>query len=69
MNDRPRYLLEFVPMPSGIPPAVRLKRLLKLALRACELRCVRHEELPSEPGAPLVPESPPDAMPRSMLEG
>jgi hypothetical protein len=41
MNGRtPDYLLRFRPLPSNVPPAVRLRALLKHALRTLELRCI-----------------------------
>jgi hypothetical protein len=40
MNDQPVYVLKLRALPSGIPPNIRLRRALKLLLRACELRCV-----------------------------
>lgn len=45
----PRYRLTFRPVgPSPVPPALRLKRLLKLALRSLGLRCERLEVLPRD---------------------
>ena len=56
-----RLTLRVVPGHAG-PPIVRLRRLLKAALRAYGLRCVQLEELPApgpaaqecSPGAPAV---------------
>jgi hypothetical protein len=45
LSDRPRYQLILEALPSGIPPIVRLRHLLKLALRVTEFRCVNHVEL------------------------
>jgi hypothetical protein len=39
------YILRLRPLRSGIPVPVRLKHLLKLALRVCELRAVSVEEI------------------------
>ncbi len=48
--ERPRYVLILEPLPSkdGEPePVLRLRRLLKLALRVCRLKCVSAEEIKS----------------------
>lgn len=46
-DERPRYLVELEALPDDLAPAaVRLRRLLKVALRAFRLRCVRAEEAP-----------------------
>lgn len=45
-TDRPRrYQLVLEPEPSSIPPILRLRKLLKLALRAFGLKCVSAEEI------------------------
>jgi hypothetical protein len=36
-----RWVLEFVPLPSEIPAEVRVRALLKRALRDWKLKCVR----------------------------
>lgn len=38
--DRPIYVLTLRPLPGPIPDAIRLRRLLKLLLRALGLRCI-----------------------------
>lgn len=38
--SRERFILTLAPAPSEIPPHVRVKALLKLALRTFALRCV-----------------------------
>jgi hypothetical protein len=48
MNDRPRFRLELVAGPSAYPPVVRLRRFLKLALRAFNLRCTKAEALEAD---------------------
>jgi hypothetical protein len=43
MMDRPRYILTLEALPiggAGPPPELRLRRLLKFALRSCRLKCV-----------------------------
>ncbi len=39
-HDRFALVIEAAPDPSGAPVLVRLRRLLKTALRCCGLRCV-----------------------------
>ena len=39
--DRKRFVIELEAMPSPIPVAARLKRLLKYALRCLDLKCTR----------------------------
>jgi hypothetical protein len=46
--DPPLVRLTFRPLASAVPLAARVRRLLKVALRACGLRCVQVEELPTE---------------------
>lgn len=36
-----RFRLEIAAEPSDVPVIVRLRKLLKLAHRACQMRCVR----------------------------
>jgi hypothetical protein len=50
-KDKPTYRLVLVAEGAGPPPAVRLRRLLKSALRAYGLRCVR-VDMPAEAPAP-----------------
>ena len=57
----PDYRLTLRPLPSSIAPAIRLRALLKYALRACRLRCVHVEELPADSGATRGAERPADA--------
>jgi hypothetical protein len=45
VDDRPEYVLRLRAMPSGVPPHLRLKHLLKLALRKCQLRAVSIEQV------------------------
>jgi hypothetical protein len=47
---RGRFLLVLEALPSDRPVAVRLRNLLKTALRRDELRCVRVTELPAVGG-------------------
>jgi hypothetical protein len=43
------WVVGFVPMPSNIPVPIRVRRMLKYALRSCELRAVRiRDPLPGE---------------------
>ena len=39
-TPRPRYRIELEALPDPTPVIIRLRRLLKHALRACRLRCV-----------------------------
>lgn len=40
LDGAPVFHIALEPMPSSVPPAVRLKRVLKFAQRVCELRCI-----------------------------
>src|SRR5262245_57248348 len=51
MTSHPRYRLTLAARPSGIPPAQRARRALKVLLRAFDLTCERFEELPADPPA------------------
>jgi hypothetical protein len=48
-RKRFRIVLEAIESPDDPPPPVRLRMLLKKALRAFGLRCVRAEEIPQPP--------------------
>jgi hypothetical protein len=41
--EQPEYRLRFRALPDRVPPIIRLRRLLKLALRAFGMRCVMIE--------------------------
>jgi hypothetical protein len=43
----PEYLIKLRPTPSDIPAEIRLRRLLKIALRSCQLRCTSVSETPN----------------------
>jgi hypothetical protein len=45
--DEQTYLIELKVLHDSVPGPVRLKRLLKLALRSFGLRCLNAQELPS----------------------
>jgi hypothetical protein len=48
--DRPVFHLQLrpePPRPGDVPPAIRLRRLLKIALRSLGLRCTKCEEQPA----------------------
>src|SRR5262245_5257347 len=45
----PSYRVTLEPLPSTVPPHVRLKLLLKQALRQHALKCTKLEQLPAEP--------------------
>ena len=45
------YRVTFRPKPSTIPPIIRLRRLLKLALRYLNMTAVSVEEIPHQPNA------------------
>jgi hypothetical protein len=52
MSQRqPTYRVILKAVPSDIPAVARLRRLLKIALRACQLRCVRIEEVRPHPAS------------------
>lgn len=53
MTGRPRYIIELVPINDrlGRDPIVRVRQLLKLALRGMGLRCVAIREAPAQPEA------------------
>jgi hypothetical protein len=55
------YTLTFRPLPDEAPAAIRVRRLLKHALRALRLKCVRIVDLPPDPSATQPSVSPPDA--------
>jgi hypothetical protein len=44
-EECPVYRLELEALPGDVPAHVRLRRLLKFALRGCALRCLRAEEM------------------------
>ncbi len=49
MTDRePAYRLTLCPEPGPVPPAVRLRQVLKTLLRRHGLRCIQVEQLPAE---------------------
>lgn len=45
----PDYLIKVRPEGQGPEPVIRVRRLLKLALRVCRLRCIRIEEVAAGP--------------------
>jgi hypothetical protein len=52
MSQRqPIYLVILKAVPSDIPAVARLTRMLKITLRACQLRCLRIEEVRSHPAS------------------
>jgi hypothetical protein len=53
MTDGPRYLLTVEAQPGPVPAPVRLRRMLKYALRVCGLRCLSAEEMPTTPQPPV----------------
>ena len=58
MSDRPTYQLDFEALPDPVPAVLRLRRLLKYALRAAGFRCVRHAELkPGDSDGPAETET------------
>jgi hypothetical protein len=46
--ERDEVVLRFRPLADPVPWPHRVRQLLKYALRACNLRCVRVEGLPQE---------------------
>ena len=46
--QRERFVITLEALPDGVPAEVRLRRLLKHALRALKLRCVGLREGPTE---------------------
>ena len=55
MTDPAEYRLTFKAQSSDVPPEVRLRRLLKYALRVCGLKCVSVEDVPASPGPAREP--------------
>jgi hypothetical protein len=49
-NEQSEIRLVFQPLRDAVPWSNRVRRLLKYALRACGLKCVRVEELPCDDG-------------------
>jgi hypothetical protein len=49
-GEQPDYLVRLRPLKSSVPGTVRLRKLLKLALRCLSLRAVRVEEVPRGQG-------------------
>jgi hypothetical protein len=49
MTTEPKYRLTLLALSDEAPPAVRLRMLLKRALRAYRLRCVKVEEIEGLP--------------------
>jgi hypothetical protein len=49
-----RYELVLVAQPGEVPPIVRLRHLLKLALRGLRLKCVSVREVTIDPAAAPV---------------
>jgi hypothetical protein len=58
-NDACEYLIRLRPLAGAIPVAVRLRRGLKLLLRACGLRCLDVQVV--EPQGDRAPASQPRA--------
>ncbi|MCE9590236.1 MAG: hypothetical protein K8S99_06905 [Planctomycetes bacterium] len=54
--ERPRYVVVLTPM-LGADPVLGLRRLLKLAGRACGLRCLSIEEIPAVTDGITLPSS------------
>jgi hypothetical protein len=46
-QDREHVVITFAPMRHAVPVVVRVRRLLKFALRGCGLRCVSVDQLPT----------------------
>ena len=42
---QPEYILRFRALPDAVPSIIRLRRLLKMALRVFRLRCISLEEV------------------------
>jgi hypothetical protein len=49
-SPRPRYRLELEAKPAGVPPDVRLRRALKVLLRAFGLKCLSAREVKPDEG-------------------
>jgi hypothetical protein len=58
--DPPDYLLVLRPLASAYPPAVRVRHLLKFALRSCDLKCIKAVEI----APPAAQDGPGDATDR-----
>ena len=50
-----RIILEFVALPADVPAPIRVRHLLKRALRAYRLECVRVIDLPPDPATTHQP--------------
>jgi hypothetical protein len=64
-KDYAEYVVRLRPLPSNIAPAIRLRQVLKFALRACRLRCLAVQELPAGTEATGTA---PDAAPHGLGE-
>jgi hypothetical protein len=53
MTMEPKYRLTLLALKDEAPPAVRLRMLLKRALRAYRLRCLQVEEITGDPTASI----------------
>jgi hypothetical protein len=49
-SPRTRYRLELEAKPAGVPPDVRLRRALKVLLRAFGLKCLSAREVKPDEG-------------------
>jgi hypothetical protein len=59
-TNRPTYCLTLLALPDGVLPPVRLKHLLKVALRIFGLRCIGASEVSPGGAAGALP---PDVLP------
>ena len=55
MDAQPDYLIRLKPLPSPRPAAVRIRLLLKWALRQAGLKCVEIREVPPVTTTPEPP--------------
>lgn len=53
--NEPNYVIEFRPQPSAVPAPLRIRRLLKYALRSLGLKCISLQEKPKPDPSSLNP--------------
>jgi hypothetical protein len=51
-EDQPTFCVHLQALPDPVAPTIRLRRFLKGALRAYNLRCTRAVQLSTKPDAP-----------------
>jgi hypothetical protein len=54
MIREPVYILTLRALPSDVPPEIRLRQLLKIALRRFGMKCIDHREAGKEAAEPMT---------------